>query len=57
MRSTKLGLKKIPESIELVLVAGYKNRPNPILVKLQTVITFVLLVRIGHIPYDFRIEK
>jgi len=42
----KLLLKKIPESIGSVLVAGYKNQTNLVLAKLQTTITFALVVRI-----------
>jgi len=41
----------------LVLVAGYKNRSNLVLVKLQSAITFALTVRIGHIVYGFKIQK
>jgi len=57
MRSTNLVLKKVAESLGLVLVARHKNRPNIVLAKLQTAITFALAVRIGHIVYDFGVEK
>jgi len=57
MRSVKLLLKNIPESLGLVLVARYKNESNPVLAKLQTVITFALAVRLGHIAYGFGVEK
>jgi len=49
----EISAKKIPEYHGLVLVAGYKNRPNLILAKLQTAITFVLTVKIGYILYGF----
>jgi len=52
-----LELKKILESLSLVLVVGYKNRPNSILAKLQTIIIVSLLVRIGYIVYGFGVEK
>jgi len=57
MRSMKFVLKKIPQSLGLLLVAGYKNWSNPVLAKLRTVITFVMPVRIGHILNGYGIEK
>jgi len=53
----KIGAKKIPESLSLILVVRYKNQPNPILTKLEIVITFTLFVRIGYILYGFGVEK
>jgi len=53
----KLLLKIIPESLGLVLVTGYKNRPNLILDKFQTAIIFSHVVKIRHILYGFGAEK
>jgi len=39
------------------MVARHANRPNMVLAKLQTVITFALSVRIGHIVYGFGVQK
>jgi len=50
-------LKEIAKPLGLVLVARYRNRPNQVLAKLQAAITFALAVRIGHIAYDFGVEK
>jgi len=46
MRSIKLLLKEIPESLGLVLVAGYNKLPNLVLAKLHIAITFALAVRV-----------
>jgi len=57
MRSRKLVLIKIAQSLGLVLVARHKNRPTLVLAKLETAITFALTVRIGNIVYAFGVEK
>jgi len=41
----------------LVLVAGYKKLQSLVLAKLQTAITFALVVRNGDILYGFGVEK
>jgi len=50
-------IRKVAESLGLVLVARHVNRPNLVLAKLQTAITFGLAVRTGHIVYGFGVEK
>jgi len=50
-------IEKVAEFLGLVLVAPHQNQPNMVLPKLQTAITFGLIVRIGHIAYGFGVEK
>ena len=57
MRSMNLVLRKVEESLGLILVARHLNRQNLVLAKLQTAITFALAVRIEHIIYGFGVEK
>jgi len=57
IRSPKLVLKEILESLDLVLLARYKHRPNLVLSKRQITITFALTIRIGHIVYGIGVGK
>jgi len=57
MRSTNLLQRKVAEPLGLVLVARHVKRPNLVLPKLQTAITFGLAVRIPNIIYGFWVEK
>jgi len=54
MRSTNLVIRKVAESLGLVLVARHVNRQNLALARLQIAIT---IVRIGHIRYGFGVKK
>jgi len=54
MRSTNLVIRKVAESLGLVLVARHVNRQNLALARLQIDIT---IVRIGHIRYGFGVKK
>jgi len=57
MRSTNLVIRKVAESLGLVLVARHVNRQNLVLARLQIAITIGLTVRIGHIRYGLGVKK